>query len=255
MDRHGDTLALDAQRSVLDRADAILAAFDSEHIDLSLLGIMARTGLPKTTVHRAVHKMADMGWLQMLDGRYSIGTRILEHAGLSWAHAVLRETALPAMQRLQACTGETVHLAVGIGRDVVYIEKLLGRAPIADLTRVGARRPAYCTGLGKVLLAFSDPHPDRAQPEYLPAMTRHTIVSSRTMEAELVRVRDEGIAYDREEFRLGVECIAAPLQAAGGICAGAISITVPSHKLQLRQYVPALRGAAADVSRALPAAH
>jgi DNA-binding IclR family transcriptional regulator len=159
MDRHGDALALDAQRSALDRADAILAAFDSEHIDLSLMGIMARTGLPKTTVHRAVHKMADMGWLQMLDGRYSIGTRLLEHAGFSWANAVLREAALPAMQRLQACTGETVHLAVAVGRDIVYIEKLPGRVPIADLTRVGARRPAYCTGLGKVLLLGSASRP------------------------------------------------------------------------------------------------
>jgi IclR family transcriptional regulator, acetate operon repressor len=86
-------------------------------------------------------------------------------------------------------------------------------------------------------------------------MTRHTIVSSRTMAAELARVRDEGIAYDREEFHLGVECIAAPLRAASGMCAGAISIMAPSRNLQLRQYVPALRGAAADVARTLPAFH
>jgi DNA-binding IclR family transcriptional regulator len=254
MDSRAGTTALDAQRSILDRADVILAAFDSEHTDLSLLGIMVRTGLPKTTVHRAAHKLVGLDWLELHEGRYSIGTRLLEFAGLSWAHAVLRKAALPTMQRLQACTRETVHLAVSNGRDIIYIEKLPGRAPMADLTRVGTRLPAYCTGLGKAILAFSPPPPDSTWPGSLAAMTPHTIVSPRTMRSELARVHDEGVAYDREEYRLGVECIAAPLLPTNNLCAGAISITAPSHRLPLRRLAPALRGAAADISRGLPAA-
>jgi DNA-binding IclR family transcriptional regulator len=254
MNTRGGTAALEAQRSVLDRADVILGAFDAEHIDLSLLGIMVRTGLPKTTVHRAVHKLVCLDWLEQHEGRYSIGTRLFEYAGISWAHAVLRKAALPAMQSLQACTKETVHLAVGNGRDIVYIEKLPARAPMTDLTRVGARLPAYCTGLGKAILAFSDLLPESIQSRTMAARTPHTIVSSRTMENELARVQDEGVAYDREEYCLGVECIAVPLQRANNVCIGAISITAPSHKLQLRRLAPALRGAAADVLRALPGA-
>jgi IclR family transcriptional regulator, acetate operon repressor len=96
---------------------------------------------------------------------YSIGTRLLDFAGLSWAHAVLRKAALPTMQRLQACTRETVHLAVSNGRDIVYIEKLSGQTPMADLTRVGARLPAYCTGLGKAILAFSPSAPESTGPD------------------------------------------------------------------------------------------
>jgi DNA-binding IclR family transcriptional regulator len=253
MNRCEGTTAPDAQRSVLDRADVILGAFDAEHVDLSLLGIMVRTGLPKTTVHRAVHKLVVLDWLELHEGRYSIGTRLLEFAGLSWAHAVLRKAALPAMQRLQACTRETIHLAVSNGPDIVYVEKLPGQAPMADLTRVGARLPAYCTGLGKAILAFSDTPTAGPRPRTLSAMTPHTIVSRRTMEAELARVQDEGVAYDREEYRLGVECIAAPLQQANNLCTGAISITAPSHKRRLRQLAPALRAAAADIVRALPA--
>lgn len=252
MNSRDGTTALDAQRSVLDRADVILAAFDSEHTDLSLLGIMVRTGLPKTTVHRAVHKLVGLDWLELHDGRYSIGTRLLEFAELSWAHAVLRKAALPIMQSLRAYTRETVHLAVSNGRDIVYIEKLPGPAPMTDLTRVGARLPAYCTGLGKAILAFSDSPPGRTRPGKMAAMTPHTIVSSRTMAAELARVQDEGVAYDREEYRLGVECIAAPLRPANTLCTGAISITAPSRKLRLRRLAPALRGAAADILRALP---
>ena len=85
-------------------------------------------------------------------------------------------------------------------------------------------------------------------------MTPHTIVSPRAMQAELTRVQDEGVAYDREEYRLGVECIAAPLLPTNNLCTAAISITAPSHKLRLRQLAPTLRGAAADILRALPTA-
>jgi DNA-binding IclR family transcriptional regulator len=136
----------------------------------------------------------------------------------------------------------------------VYIEKLPGQAPLADVTRVGARLPAYCTGLGKAILAFSDAPPASTRPRTMPAMTQHTIVSPRAMQAELTRVQDEGVAYDREEYRLGVECIAAPLLPTDNPCTAAISITAPSHKLRLRQLAPTLRGAAADIVRSLPTA-
>lgn len=85
-------------------------------------------------------------------------------------------------------------------------------------------------------------------------MTPHTIVSPRAMQAELTRVQDEGVAYDREEYRLGVECIAAPLLPTNNLCKGAISITARSHKLRLRRLAPTIRGAAADILRALPTA-
>ena len=84
-------------------------------------------------------------------------------------------------------------------------------------------------------------------------MTPHTIVSPRAMQAELTRVQDEGIPYDREEYRFGVECIAAPLLPIDNPCMAAISITASSHKLRLR-HAPTLRGAAADIVRALPTA-
>ena len=174
---------------------------------------------------------------------------------MCWRSArILRRAALPTLQRLQACTRETVHLAVSNGRDIVYIEKLPGQAPVSDVTRVGARLPAYCTGLGKAILAFSDAPPASTRPRTMPAMTPHTIVSPRAMQAELTRVQDEGVAYDREEYRLGVECIAAPLLPTNNPCTAAISITAPSHKLRLRQLAPTLRGAAADIVRALPTA-
>jgi Transcriptional regulator len=114
--------------------------------------------------------------------------------------------------------------------------------------------PAYCTALGKVLTAFSSHHlEERVRGAELKARTPHTIVSPAKMLAELVRIRDQGTGYDREECALGVECVAAPVRAADGACVGAISITVPAHRLHLMQLAPVVRGAAAEASRALAA--
>src|SRR4051794_11503969 len=73
----------DRPRCLLDRADAVLGAFDTEHAGLTLLGLVARTGLPKTTVHRTAKKMLELGWLEFHHGRYAIGTRLFERAMLA----------------------------------------------------------------------------------------------------------------------------------------------------------------------------
>lgn len=78
-----DTAPEPGGRSSLGRADAILSAFDELHPALSLTGIMARTGLPKTTVHRAIEKMLELGWLEHDGDRYSIGSRLFEVASLT----------------------------------------------------------------------------------------------------------------------------------------------------------------------------
>jgi DNA-binding IclR family transcriptional regulator len=78
-----DTAPELAGRSSLGRADAILSAFDEQHPTMSLTGTMARTGLPKTTVYRAIEKMVELGWLEHRDDRYAIGPRLFEMASLS----------------------------------------------------------------------------------------------------------------------------------------------------------------------------
>src|SRR5687767_14226890 len=89
-------------RSMLSRADAILDAFDSEHLSLTLTGLVARAGLPKTTVFRIAEEMVDLGWLERRDGRYAIGLTLFEHASLAGPRTSVRDTALPFLQDLCA---------------------------------------------------------------------------------------------------------------------------------------------------------
>ena len=196
-------------RCLLDRANAILEAFDAEHAALTLLGLVARTGLPKTTVHRTAKKMLELGWLEHRAGRYAIGTRLFERAMLPSGRLALRDAALPVLQELSAATHETANLAVLEGGEVLYLEKLTGRRPPVTPSRVGGRMPALCTALGKTLAAFSPPEVgEQVMRSGLVARTPNTVTSPSALRRELARVRNEGIGFDREETVSG--CGASP---------------------------------------------
>jgi DNA-binding IclR family transcriptional regulator len=243
-------MCVERTRSQLERADVILEAFDARHEYLTLLGLVERTGLPKTTVHRTVKKMLELGWVECRDGHYTIGIRLFERAALAARPTSLRDAALQPLQGLRSATLETVHLAVLDGAEVVYLEKLTGHRPIGTSSRVGGRMPALCTALGKVLTAF------RAEVAWsgvgVPvARTAHTLRDPGEIRNVLARARREGVAYDREEADLGVHCVAAPVTAPDGTCIAALSVTGPAGRLDFCRLAPAVSSAAHQASRVL----
>lgn len=239
-------------RTILGRADAVLAAFSEENPTASLGGLVARTGLPKTTVHRTVEKMVELGWLSQDHDRYSVGIRLFEIASLSRLRTNLREVALPYMGDLYEATHETIHLAVREGSQVLYAEKLSGHRPVTLLSRVGGRMPLHCTAVGKTLLAYAAPRFVDATPAApLARRTASTITSPARLRSELERIRADGVAYDREECDRDVVCVASPILAPDGDCAAALSITGSAQRLRLDRLSPAVHTAALAVSRAL----
>jgi DNA-binding IclR family transcriptional regulator len=242
-------------RSLLSRADTILGAFDSTHSSMTLTGLVARTALPKTTVFRIAEEMIELGWLERHACRYRIGTRLFEHASLAGRHRSVRDAALPFLQDLCAATHETTHLAVIDGNEIVYLEKLVGHRPVTTLSRVGGRMPALCTGLGKVLTAFSHQHVREQIIEAgVEARTAHTLTRPWKIRRELARIRDEGAGYDREESDLGLRCVAVPVTGPDGSCVAAVSLTGPTGRLNLTRAAPLVRRAAQQTAHALAAA-
>jgi DNA-binding IclR family transcriptional regulator len=239
---------------LLSRADAILDAFDSEHLSLSLPALVARTGLPKTTVFRIAEEMVDLGWIERRGGRYRIGTRLFERASLAGPRTSVRDIALPFLQELCAATRETTHLAVLDGRQIVYLEKLVGHRPVTRLSRVGGRMPALCTGLGKVLTAFSAKEVrEGIIGAGVEARTPHTLTRPWQIRRELARVRNEGVGYDREECGMGLHCVAAPVIGTDGACVAAVSLTGPVVRVNSNRVAPLVRRAAQQTSQALAA--
>jgi IclR family transcriptional regulator, acetate operon repressor len=246
------------QRSVADRLLLILDTVADSLGELGLSELSRRTGIKKPTVHRLAADLVEHRMLDRGTYGYRLGLHLFELGQQVPIRRRLRETALPLMSDLLEATHEIVQLGVLDGTDVVYVEKLTGPRSIKAPSAVGSRLPAYCSGLGKAILAFSPPEVlDAVLAAPMPARTSTTITDPDQLRRELDRVRDTGIAYDREEGNRGIVCVAAPIIAEktegtfGDTAVAGISVTGPSQRLQLIRFEAAVRTAALTISRLL----
>ncbi len=242
-------------RSALGRADQIMSAFDARHPTLSLPGLAARTGLPRSSTRRIVTKLVELGWLERRGDRFGVGNKLFEVAGHARVQSRLRAVALPHLEDLYLATRGTVHLGVLSGHEVLYVEKLAGHRPATRLTRVGGRMPAHCTAIGKALVAHSAAATEVVLRDAgLIPRTTSTITSGTALERELRAIRDAGVAFDREECEVGVACVAAPVGMSCDRAVAAISVTGAADRLPLARMASVVQAAALRVSRSLAGA-
>ncbi|MBI5089714.1 MAG: IclR family transcriptional regulator [Actinobacteria bacterium] len=238
-----DTNGNPNERSVLGRAARVMDAFGAQDPVLSLNDLTARVGLPKSTVHRIAEQLVELSWLERTACGYRVGMRLFEIGGLVESRHRLRNAALPYLQDLSQRFRMSAHLGVLDGHEVLYLETLPARGAALP-TRQGSRMPAYCTGLGKALLAFSDQKcVDATISHGLAPRTEYTIVVPDVLRNELGEIVRNGVAYDREESIRGVGCAAAPLRGSGRAI-GAISLTGSSSQANRREVTMAGRDAA-----------
>jgi IclR family pca regulon transcriptional regulator len=244
----------------LERGLAILSAFRSGRPLLGVSELGRDIGLSRSTTHRYVATLAALGYLQQ-DGatrKYRLGPRVLD-LGFSAINSMeLREVAAPHLRLLSDETGFTVNMAILDGLDIVYVERCrssrTGQREIDLNLHVGARLPAYCTSLGKVLLAFL-PAGERKETLTQIEFTRrgpNTLTSRTSFAAELERVRENGFAINNEELAYGLRSIAAPVLSHDGAAAAAINLAVHSSMVSMEDLVkrlsPSLRRSAAEIS-------
>ena len=236
---------------VVARVVTVLRAFGVEDIELGLSELTGRTGMAKPTVHRLAGQMVDAGLLERAGSRYRLGVLLFELGQRVPRQRLLRDAALPFMEDLYVATRETVHLAVADGTEVLYLEKVAGHRPVASPSRIAGRMPMYCTATGKAILANSGRDLFAAVVDAgLKKRTTFTVVSAELLARQLATVRSEGLAYEREETRLGYASVAAPL-FAGGRVVGALSVTAASSRSDPDRLAPGVRTAALGLSRAL----
>jgi DNA-binding IclR family transcriptional regulator len=235
----------------LDRAAAILGAFDEQHRELSLAALVARCGLPRSTTHRTADKMLKLGWLDKPADRYRVGNRIFELSGLAPVRHQLREAALPYLQDLHHATRTTVQLGVLSGTQVLLVEKITGHRPMPMLSQVGALLPAHCSALGLAILAYCDEAAVQAVIDAgMERRTPRTIVTATALRRELAAIPERGLAVEREEGNIGISCVAAPIFGPLGAVVAAVSVTGPTALVRADRAGPAVRLAAAAASRA-----
>ncbi|MGE0881005.1 MAG: IclR family transcriptional regulator [Acidimicrobiia bacterium] len=233
---------------VLNRAVDVLAAFtEGPGASLSLAELARRTRLPKPTLHRLLGALEVVRLVERTSSGFQLGIRLFELGEHVPRKQKLREAALPFLQDLFEASHDTVHLAVLEGTDVVYLERIRGHKQLKIASRVGGRQPAYCTGVGKALLAFNPESAIKALSMPLVPRTPYTITDPQLFAEELGRIRASGIAYDREENAIGIVCVAAPIMADDR-AVGAISLSGPP-RADIERYEPAVKAAALGIRR------
>jgi len=191
-------------------------------------------GLAKSTTYRLLTALRDRGYVRQMTstGRYLIGVKAFEVGSGFLTQTDLRSASYPEMERLLQETEETVHLAVLDGFDVVYVEKIVSPRPFSVNSEVGRRSPAYCTAVGKAMLAQQDMASiDRWLQAPLPALTLSTISDPADLKRELANVRQAGFATDSEESEVGLCCLAAPIFDHSGHVVAAIGIAAPKLRM------------------------
>ena len=217
----------------LERAAAILDAFDEEHRELTLAALVRRCGLPRSTTHRTAEKMLRLGWLDKPERHYRIGNRLFELSGLAPVRHQLREAVLPFLQDLHSATRTTVQLGVLRDTQILVVEKITGHRALPMLSQVGGLVPAHCSALGRAILAYSSPEVfDHVVAAGLQARTPNTLTTEDALRRELAAARRRGWAEEREEGNQGLSCVAAPVFGPLGEVAAAISVTGPSSVVQ-----------------------
>jgi DNA-binding IclR family transcriptional regulator len=233
------------EHTVLGRSAAIMEAFNCAQPVLSLADLNKRTRLPKSTLHRLVDQLCQVGWLERDHGGYRVGLRMFEFGTLAVDGNRLHEAAFPHLQALASRTGLAAQLAILDHAEVVYLERIVV-GPIRLPTRRGGRKPAYCTALGKAMAAYDDDaiHAVIAAP--MPRKTATTITEPVALWTELKRVREAGVAFDRGEAYEELMCVAAPIRSSGRAIA-AVSVTGPAGRMRWNVVTEAVRSTAAAI--------
>jgi IclR family KDG regulon transcriptional repressor len=217
----------------VERALSILKILSVEE-SANLATISRRIGLPQSTAFRLLTTLAAKGYVEQPSNGslYRLGAECLALGDAFLKASDLRQRSEDCLAALRDRCGETVHLAVLEGREVVYLLKLPGLHPIGLMSsRAGGRAPLHCTGLGKALLAHLGPAlPGVLKKTRLKRFTPNTLTSLRSLELDLQRTRKRGYALDNEEHELGVACIAAPVFDHAGLLA-AISASGPAVRI------------------------
>lgn len=239
---------------VLDKAFMILGAFGARDDSLTLAELTRRTGLPKSTIHRLLWSLVAWHAIDIDDGRFRLGMRLFELGELVPVQRALRDVALPFMQDMYEATHETVHLGVMDNFDVLYVEKISGHRRAGAPSRVGGRLPLHCTGLGKALLAFSSEAVVEAVIEHgLTRLSPRTITVPSVFRQALAGISRRGVAFDNEEAKTGLSCVAAPILDVNRRPVAALSVSGPTPRVNMARLAPAVHATSLALARAIQA--
>jgi len=218
------------------RAFQILHAFDAQRSFLTSAEIAERVGLNVKTVHRFLLTLESIGAVSRSGrGRFCLGMALVDLGGQVSAHRVLSEAAQHHLEELAETYNEATQAAVLDGADIMSIAHIPSTHSLTIGIRVGKRWPAYCTAVGKSMLADMDENVLRKFVSNInfERRTSYTITSARSFIKHIHQVREQGYSLNDQESEMGMRGIAVPVKNSQSRTIAAISISGPATRLTL----------------------
>ncbi len=223
-----------ADTGTLGKAVSVLDIVASSDHPMRFTDILAESNQPRGTLHRQLSNLVEEGLLSLnRDHSYSLGLRLLKFASKAWAGNQFRTIAEPHLKVLHEQTGETVHLGVLRGLEVIYLDKVESRQAVRMYSQIGNASPVFCTGVGKAALSALPDQTMRARVADIRfrRFTEHTLTTPEALIAEIETIRSTGNSYDREEHELGIRCVAAPIYSSDRSFVAGVSVTGPAYRV------------------------
>jgi IclR family pca regulon transcriptional regulator len=231
----------------LERGLAILGCFTPKRPVLGIADIADDLGMSRSTTHRYVITLVALGYLEQGASRkYRLGLRVTD-LGMSALNSTgLREHAHPYLEELRQRTSYATGLGVLDGTEVLFVDRVRsfrrGRDDTGLDLHTGSRLPAYCTSMGKLLLA-NLPEPEQRELIAQVKLTKrgpNTITAKKALRDELDEIQSAGFAVDDQEFAAGVYAIAVPVRNEAEDVVAAVGLAAHSSMISLEELVDAL---------------
>jgi IclR family pca regulon transcriptional regulator len=236
----------------LQRGLAIIRAFSAQRPSMTVSEIAQEIGLTRAAARRFLLTLNELGYVRATNNRYTLTPQVLE-LGYSYLSALsLPDIALPRLDQLVAETGEASEASILDGAHIVYVVRVPGPAMMTISVNIGARRPAYATAMGRVMLA--DLPADQLE-QFLHEYPLHPILPSTItgvdeFRAELAQVRRDGYALVNQELEEGLVAVAVPVRDRLGRVRAAINLSTHVGRRSaedMRALVPVVTAAANDI--------
>jgi DNA-binding IclR family transcriptional regulator len=206
--------------------------------EMGVSNISREKKLNRSNVHRILATFEFLGYVEKNSNnkKYGPSLRLFELGSLIIQRNGLIKVAHPFLERLGSKFGETINLAVLDKGEIIYIFKVESLEALRMDLAIGRRVPAYCTALGKVLLAglSEEEFNNYIKQTRFNKKTQNTL-SKEGLRKQVAEISERGFAIDDEELYLGIRCIAVPIRNHLGKIIAAISVAGPSTRMTLEK--------------------
>lgn len=253
-----DALADPDFMTSLARGLAVLRAFADTRKPQTIAQISQQTGIPRAAVRRCLHTLRQLGYVDAELNNFTLRPKVLTLGYSYLSSTPLTAAAQPCLNGVSGALGESSSLAVLEEDQVLYVARAATSRVMSVSLAAGSRLPAYCSSLGRVLLAHLPPEELEAYlaRTALVPKTEHTVTDPARLRTLLDGVRRDGYAINNEELELGLRSIAVPVRGASGRVLAALNVGAHASRVSAErmrdEFLPVLRQGAQELAPLLP---